>query len=157
AAKAPPSEVDELYRWRDSAIKQLEQVVEFIDRAAKGRRSTIAQKAIVILQERGVDATLEFLASTLEQEEKDYKRRGHELAEASLFRGSLEALSLDYVSAKESFEKALRFDSGWWAPYNQIGILEQNLSHWNAAQEQYAIAEKLAKSEQDLAAIYSNR
>src|SRR5436190_14029166 len=48
AAKAPPSEVDELYRWRDSAIKQLEQVVEFIDRAAKGRRSTIAQKAIVI-------------------------------------------------------------------------------------------------------------
>jgi tetratricopeptide (TPR) repeat protein len=156
-AKAPPSEIDDLYRWRDYTLKQLDGVVEFIESSLKEGRATIARKALTILQERGVDAAVEFLTLTLYEEEKSYRERGRELAEASLLKGSLQQLSLDYAGARESIEKAIRFDPSWWLPHNLMGLLERNLGHWDAAQEQFDEAEKLTHVEQDLSAIYANR
>jgi tetratricopeptide (TPR) repeat protein len=157
AAKAPPSEIDDLYRWRDYILKQLNGVVEFIESSLKEGRSTIPRKALTILQERGVDATVEFLTLTLNEEEKSYRERGRELAEASLLKGSLQQLSADYAGAKESIEKAIRFDPSWWLPHNLMGLQERNLGHWDAAQELFDEAEKLTHIEQDLSAIYTNR
>jgi len=156
-AKASPPQIDDLYRWRDYTLKQLNGVVEFITSTLKEARPTIARKALTILQERGVDATVEFLTLTLYEEEKTYRERGRELAEASLLKGSLQQLSLDYAGAKESIEKAIRFDPNWWFPRNLMGILELNFGHWNAAQEWFDEAEKLTRMEQDLSLIYNNR
>jgi len=100
---------------------------------------------------------VEFLTLTLYEEEKTYRERGRELAEASLLKGSLQQLSLDYAGAKESIEKAIRFDPNWWFPRNLMGMLELNFGHWNAAQKRFDEAETLTRMEQDLSAIYMNR
>src|SRR5439155_26404193 len=86
-AKASPPHIADLYRWRDYTLKQLNGVAEFITSTLKEARPTISRKALTILQERGVDATVEFLTLTLYEEEKTYRERGRELAEASLFKG----------------------------------------------------------------------
>jgi hypothetical protein len=55
ARKVDSSEINALYSWHDTALKRLDESVEFIETAARGNRSSLVQKAAVTLQERGVD------------------------------------------------------------------------------------------------------
>jgi hypothetical protein len=67
ARKAETSEINALYSWHDTALKRLDESVEFIETAAEGNRSSIVQKAAVTLQERGVDEALKELTAMLDE------------------------------------------------------------------------------------------
>ena len=126
ARKAETSEINALYSWHDTALKRLDESVEFIETAAAGNRSSIVQKAAVTLQERGVDQALKELTAMLDEEGQRNKERARELADASLFKAELELTKLDYDGAQRAIKQAIDFDYQWWSPHNQIGNCSLN-------------------------------
>ena len=89
AAKAPPLEIDALYRQRDRAKGPVAEAVAFISARAADSRSPIITRAAAILEERGVDATLEFLDHQLQERRQRRREEGRQLAEASMMKAGL--------------------------------------------------------------------
>ena len=61
ARKAPPAEMDQLYRSEEGALRQVSESVRFIQSTTKDAQATIAKNAAQILQEDGVDRALKYL------------------------------------------------------------------------------------------------
>src|SRR5271165_2066441 len=156
ARKAKTSEINALYSWHDTALKRLEESVEFIETAAAGNRSSIVQKAAVTLQERGVDQALKELTAMLDEEGERNKERARELAEASLFKADLELTKLDYDGAQRAIKQAIDFDYQWWSPHNRIGMLFIERAEWNAAEKELLEAQRFIEKEQDTVLVLSN-
>ena len=156
ARKAETSEINALYSWHDTALKRLDESVEFIETAAAGNRSSIVQKAAVTLQERGVDQALKELTAMLDEEGQRNKERARELADASLFKAELELTKLDYDGAERAIKQAIDFDYQWWSPHNQIGNLLLERAQWNASEKEFMEAQRFVEKEQDTATVLNN-
>ncbi len=156
ARKAETSEINALYSWHDTALKRLDESVEFIETAAAGNRSSIVRKAAVTLQERGVDQALKELTAMLDEEGKRNKERARELAEASLFKADLELTKLDYDGAQRAIKQAIDFDYQWWSPHNSLGELAYALAEWPVAESAFKEAQRFVEKEQDTATVLNN-
>jgi tetratricopeptide (TPR) repeat protein len=154
--KAATSEINALYSWHDTALKRLDESVEFIETAAVGNRSSIVQKAAVTLQERGVDKALKEVTAMLDEEGQRNKERARELAEASLFKADLELTKLDYDGAQRAIKQAIDFDYQWWSPHDRSGNLLVERAQWNAAEKELMEAQRFVEKEQDTATVLND-
>lgn len=157
AQGAPYQEIDQLYRWRDQTLARLDESVKFIQTSADDRRSSLTRKAAVVLQERGVDAALEYLKKTLADEAKRHKAQARELAEAALFEADLHEARFEFELARQSVDEAIRLDYTWWEPHNRSGLLALHTARWGDADNSFNEAERFVKEETDRAVLLNNR
>jgi tetratricopeptide (TPR) repeat protein len=156
AQKAKPADIDQLFRWRDDAIKRLDDSVRFIQSTVQELQSPITKKAAAILQERGVDAALEYLDTVLAAEGKSLKERARELAEASLFKAELHNARIEFDAAERAIKDAIALAYDWWEPHNSLGILFFDRAQWDAAEADFQEAQKFVKTDEELAVVLNN-
>jgi tetratricopeptide (TPR) repeat protein len=142
AAKAPATEVDALYRWRDRAKGQVAEGVAFITARAADPKSPIIGRAAAILEERGVDAALEFLDATLKAEHQRRKEEGRQLAEASMMKAGLHESRLETDEQERAIRDALADAPDWWRPHNALGLISLRRAHWPVAEQEFEAARK---------------
>lgn len=155
-ANTKASEVDELFNWRNRAKSRLDGAVEFITAAVGTGRSKLVQRAAAILQERGVDAALEYLDLALHDAQKEHHEKGRELAEAALLKSSFYEARLDFTHTRESIEQAISLDYTWWRPHNQLGLIFHQRAEWGRAESEFEEAEKFVENEEERAAVLNN-
>ncbi|HUF62583.1 MAG TPA: tetratricopeptide repeat protein [Verrucomicrobiales bacterium] len=147
AAKAPPPEIDALYRWRDRAEGQVAEAVAFITARAADPGSPIITRAAAILEERGVDATLEFLDDTLKARRQRRKEEGRQLAEASLMKAGLYESQWETSEQERALRDAIADAPDWWLPHNQLGLMLHARAQWAAAEQEFEAARQVLPAE----------
>jgi tetratricopeptide (TPR) repeat protein len=147
AAKAPSTEVDALYRWRDRAKGQVAEGVAFITARAADPKSPIIGRAAAILEERGVDAALEFLDTTLKAERQRHKEEARQLAEASMMKAGLHESRLEAEEQEHAIRDALADAPDWWRPHNDLGLIMFRRAQWQTAEQEFEAARKSMTAE----------
>ena len=147
AAKAPPPEIDALYRWRDRAKGQVAEGVAFITARAADPKSPIISEAVQRLNERGVNAALEFLDATLKAERQRRKEEGRQLAEASLMKAGLHESRFETAEQERAIREALADAPDWWKPHNALGVILLRRAEWQPAEQEFEAARKSMPAE----------
>lgn len=146
-AKALPPEIDALYHRRDRAKAQVAEAILFITARAADARSPIITRAAAILEERGVDATLDFLGATLKAERQRRKEEGRQLAEASLMKADLHWSRLETAEVEIAIRDAIADAPDWWRPHSALGFLLHERAQWQAAEHEYEAARQVMPAE----------
>ncbi|MEP6668605.1 MAG: tetratricopeptide repeat protein [Chthoniobacter sp.] len=139
-AKAPTSEIDAIYRWRDRAKEQVAEGVAFITARAANPNSPIVSEAVRTLNERGVDAALEFLDAKLKSDRQRRKEEGFQLAEASLMKAELHESRFETEEQERAIRAALGDFPEWWKPHSELGRILYRRAQWEAAEDEFRTA-----------------
>jgi tetratricopeptide (TPR) repeat protein len=156
AQAAPPADIDRLYRLRDAQAQKLDEAVRFIQTNAEESRSTLVKQAARTLQERGVDAALDFLEKARADRGRRLREEARELAEAALFEAELHEGKLEFKPAEKAIRAAIEFDYRWWESHNRLGKLAFQLARWDEAERAFREAERFVEQEEDRATVLNN-
>jgi tetratricopeptide (TPR) repeat protein len=130
--------------------------VRFIQASADESRSSLVKQAAQILQERGVDAALEFLEKNRAERGRRVREEARELAEAALFEAELHTGKLKFEPAIKAVRAAIEFDYRWWKPHNRLGQLNLELARWDESEREFKEAERFVEREEDRAVALNN-
>lgn len=156
AQAAPPADIDRLYRLRDAQMQRLDEAVRFIQASADESRSSLVRQAVRTLQERGVDAALEFLEKNRAERGRRIREEARELAEAALFEAELHEGKLEFKEAQSTIEQAVELDFQWWEPHNRLGLLAWKLAQWDIAEKELKEAKQFVEREKELGSALNN-